>query len=71
MHEFDTNFAEGHSVVIEILPVSCFLQFLVTADCNYFGQMAKNPNGFMQKIIEIKSLYNSINVFFILHFAFF
>ena len=51
MNHFDMNLLEIHSVAIEILSISCFVQFLVKKQTGaiFECQMSKNRNGFMQK----------------------
>ena len=59
-------------MVIEILSISCYVLYLVTADDGHLGMPnSKQSNLLHARIIVIQNWYDSIEIFFVSHFAIF
>ena len=72
-NHFDTNSIKSHSAIIEVLPMSCFVLFGVTADGGHLGipNCKKNQNGFMQgslweKVAMLPLRYSQFQIFLFL-----
>ena len=71
-NHFATNFIKIHSGVTEILPVSCFVLFLVTADGGHLGLLkCKKSKSLHARTILTQIWSNSIEIFWFSHFSIF